>query len=73
MFNKLNNSKTYDGAKKMQNALSGEVIMAERRSQIVMNGNMEITSVTINDGLSKESLEGMVQGAVNDAIEKHKG
>ncbi|MEK7097839.1 MAG: YbaB/EbfC family nucleoid-associated protein [Patescibacteria group bacterium] len=72
MFNKLKQFKDLrDQAKKMQNALSGEVIMAEKGGvKIVMNGNMEITSVTINDGLSKESLEGMVQGAVNDAIKK---
>ena len=72
MFNKLKQFKDLrDQAKKMQNALSGEVITAEKGGvKIVMNGNMEITSVTINEGLSKESLEGMVQGAVNDAIKQ---
>lgn len=72
MFNKLKQFKDLrDQAKKMQNALSGETITAEKGGvKIVMNGNMEITSVTINEGLAKESLESMVQGAVNDAIKK---
>lgn len=72
MFNKLKQFKDLrDQAKKMQNALAGEVITAEKGGvKIVMNGNMEITSVAINEGLAKESLEGMVKDAVNDAIKQ---
>jgi DNA-binding protein YbaB len=35
-----------------------------------MNGNMEITSLSINEKLSKNSLEGILTDCFNDAIKK---
>jgi len=55
----------------MQNALSGESTTVERGGvKVVMNGNMEITSIAINEDLAKDSLEGILADCVNDAIKK---
>lgn len=72
MFNKLKHLKDLRSqAKTMQNALAGESVTVEKSGiKIVMNGNMEITSLTINEGLAKDSLEGMLTDAINDAIKK---
>lgn len=72
MFNKLKQVKDLrDQAKQMQNALAGESITVEKSGiKIVMNGNMEITSISINEDLSKESLEGLLADLFNDAIKK---
>lgn len=72
MFNKLKQFKDLRSqAKTMQNALAGEIITVEKGGiKIVMNGNMEITSITINEDLAKESLEGMLTDCVNEAIKK---
>ena len=72
MFNKLKQFKDLRSqAKTMQNALSGETITAEKGGiKVVMNGNMEITSIAINEDLAKDSLENMLADCVNDAIKK---
>ena len=72
MFNKLKHLKDLRSqAKTMQNALAGESVTIEKSGiKIVMNGNMEITSLTINDDLAKESLEGILTSAINEAIKK---
>jgi DNA-binding protein YbaB len=72
MFNKLKHLKDLRSqAKKMQNALAQESITVEKGGiKIVMNGNMEITSLTINEDLAKESLEGILADCINDAIKK---
>jgi len=72
MFNKLKHLKDLRSqAKTMQNALAGEYITIEKGGiKIIMNGNMEITSITINDDLAKESLEGMLADCINEAIKK---
>jgi DNA-binding protein YbaB len=58
-------------AKVMQNALSQESITVEKSGvKIVMNGNMEITSLSINEELSKNSLEGILTDCFNDAVKK---
>ena len=56
MFNKLKQYKELrDQAKRMQSALAEETITVERGGvKIVINGNMEITSVNINENLAKE-------------------
>jgi DNA-binding protein YbaB len=72
MFNKLKMIKDLrDQAKAMQNALSGETITAEKGGlKIVMNGNMEVTSVTIAPDTSKDGMDSLIKDCVNDAIKK---
>ncbi len=72
MFNKLKQFKDLRSrAKVLQNALSNETVVIEKSGvKIVMNGNMEITQLTINEGLAKESLEGILTEAINEAIGK---
>ena len=72
MFNKLKQIKDLrDQAKKMQDALGGEVISAEKNGvKITMNGNMEITAVSVNSELDKSNLESAIKTAVNDAMKQ---
>ncbi len=72
MFNKLKHLKNLrNQAKQMQNALADESTTVEKGGiKVVMNGNMEITSITINEDLAKNSLEGILADCVNDAIKK---
>jgi DNA-binding protein YbaB len=72
MFNKLKQIKDLrDQAKVMQNALAGESITVDRKGlTLIMNGNMEITSVKINEEISKEKLEIIIKDNANDAIKQ---
>jgi DNA-binding protein YbaB len=72
MFNKLKQIKDLRSqAKTMQSALSQESITIEKGGiKVVMNGNMEVSSISINQELSKESIEGLLAEAVNEAIKK---
>ena len=72
MFNKLKQFKDLRSqAKTMQSALAQETVSVEKSGiKIVMNGNMEITSIAINENLAKESLEGMLVDCINEAIKK---
>lgn len=72
MFNKLKQYKDLRSqAKSIQDTLAQETVTTEKGGvKIVMDGNMKITSLTINEELSKESLEGTVADCVNDAIKK---
>lgn len=72
MFNKLKQLKDLRSqAKTMQSALSQESIVIEKGGiKITMNGNMEVNSITINEDLSKDSLEGLLADAFNEAIKK---
>lgn len=72
MFSKLKQFKDLRSqAKTMQNALAGEIITAEKRGiKVVMDGNMEIKSVTIGEDYPKEKLGGIVADCVNEAIKK---
>jgi DNA-binding protein YbaB len=72
MFNKLRQLKDLrDQAKKVQSALSGESVTVEKNGiKVVVNGNMEVTSITLNKELSYESMERILVDATNDAIKK---
>jgi DNA-binding YbaB/EbfC family protein len=72
MFNKLKQIKDLRSqAKTMQSALSQESITVEKGGiKVVINGNMEVSSVSINQELSKDSIEGLLVEAVNEAIKK---
>ena len=72
MFNKLKQLKDLRSqAKKMQSTLSKEAITIEKNgTKVVMNGNMEVTELTINEELKKESLEGILTDGINEAIKK---
>ena len=72
MFNKLKHIKDLRSqAKSMQSTLAQESVTVERGGiVVVMNGNMEIQSVKINEDLAKDSLEGLLADAVNEAIKK---
>ena len=72
MFNKLKHLKDLRSqAKTLQGALAGESVSVEKGGiKIVMNGNMEITTLSINEDLAKDSLEGMLADLINEAIKK---
>jgi len=72
MFNKLKQIKDLrDQAKTMQTALAGEVFTEEKNGvKIVINGNMEVSSVSLNENLSKSAQEDAIKNAVNEAIKK---
>ncbi|MBU1349790.1 YbaB/EbfC family nucleoid-associated protein [Patescibacteria group bacterium] len=72
MFNKLKQFKEMRSqAKALQNSLAQESITVEKGGvKVVMNGNMEVTFLTVNQELSKDSLEGMLVDCINDAIKK---
>lgn len=55
----------------MQNALAQETVTVEKGGiTVIMNGNMEITSISINEDLAKDSLEGMLTDCINEALKK---
>ncbi len=72
MFGKLKYMKNLRSqAKTMQNTLAQESITVEKSGiKIVMNGNMEIISLSTNENLAKESLEGILTDCFNEAIKK---
>ena len=72
MFNKLKQFKDLKSqAKLMQDALAEEKITEEKGGvTISMNGNMEVLSVVITDGQTKEAIEAGVKGCMNEAIKK---
>jgi len=72
MFNKLKHLKDLRSqAKTIQGALAQESITVEKGGiKIVMNGNLEITSIAINEDLAKDSLEGILTDCLNEAIKK---
>ena len=72
MFNKLKQFKDLRSqAKTIQSALSQESIVIDKGGiKITMNGNMEVNAVVINEDLSKDSLEGLLADAFNEAIKK---
>jgi len=72
MFSKLKHLKDLRSqAKQMQNVLSQESTIIEKRGvRVEMNGNLEITKLTIEENLSKNSIEENVRDNVNDAIKK---
>jgi DNA-binding protein YbaB len=72
MFNKLKQFKDLRSqAKTMQDALAEERVTEEKGGvKITMNGNMEILSVNIESGMTKETIETSVKNAVNETIKK---
>ena len=72
MFSKLKQFKDLRSqAKTMQDALSQETITEESNGvKIVLNGNMEVMSLTLNPSLSNESQEDTVKKVINEAIKK---
>lgn len=72
MFNKLKQFKDLrTQAKTMQDALATERVSEEKGGvKITMNGNMEVLEVNIESGMTRESIEMNVKGAVNETIKK---
>ncbi len=72
MFNKLKQFKDLRSqAKKIQDVLSKESVTIEKSGvKVVINGNLEVTSIVINESLAKNSLEGILTDCVNEAIKK---
>lgn len=72
MFNKLKQLKDLKNqAKVMQDALAQETVTEERGGvKITMNGNMEVLSVEIAEGLSKKAIEDNTKACFNDSIKK---
>ena len=72
MFNKLKQFRDLrQHAKLMQNALATESVIVEKGGiTVVMNGNMELTKITLNENIGKDSQEGLLAEAINEAIKK---
>lgn len=72
MFNKLKQFKDLrQQAKTMQDALSQETVTEEKNGiKVVMNGNMEITELTIAGDLSASDLAKNTKSIVNETIKK---
>ena len=72
MFSKLKQFKDLrDQAKKMQNALAQESVTLDKNGFILsMNGNMEVTNLTVNPELSKDRQEEILKDLFNDAVKK---
>ena len=72
MFNKLKQFKDLrQQAKTVQNALAQESITEEKNGvQIILNGNMEVTKLTLNPELSKEAQETALMSCFNDALKR---
>jgi len=72
MFSKLKQFRDLrNQAKTLQNALAGENITVEKNNvKITINGNMEITQISINENLSKNNLEKTLVDCLNEAIKK---
>jgi DNA-binding protein YbaB len=72
LFSKLSQVKDLrEQAKKMQNTLSQEIIEIENHGiKVKMDGNQNILSVNIPDGMQKPDLEKYMPEAFNDAVKK---
>lgn len=72
MFNKLKQFKDLrNQAKTLQNALAAETVTVEKNGVILtMNGNMEVTSISISGELDKEKLSGVMADIFNEAVKK---
>lgn len=72
MFSKLKQFQDLRSqAKTMQSALSQETITEEKNGvKVVLNGNMEVTSITLNESLSKSSQEDVLKTCFNDAVKR---
>ncbi len=72
MFNKLKQFKDLRSrAKTLQNALAQESVEYEKSGvKVTMNGNMEITSLTINSDVARDRLQGILTDAINETIKR---
>ncbi|MDA3839511.1 MAG: YbaB/EbfC family nucleoid-associated protein [Patescibacteria group bacterium] len=72
MFNKLKQFKDLRSqAKTMQDALAGESVSIEKKGiKMTMNGNMEITELTIPEELNKQDISKYMKETVNEGIKK---
>jgi DNA-binding protein YbaB len=72
MFNKLKQYKDLRSqAKSLQDSLSQETVTAEKNGvKVTMDGNMKVTSLSLNQELSKEAQENAAVDCINDAVKK---
>lgn len=72
MFNKLKQYKDLRSqAKTMQSALGAESVTVEKNGiSLTINGNFEITELSINDDLNKDQIESILKGLFNDGVKK---
>ncbi len=72
MFEKLKQIKDLrTQAKSMQNALSGESATVEKNGvTVTMNGNLEITNLTISENLVGLQAANTTREAINEVIKK---
>lgn len=72
MFNKLKQFKDLrNQAKTIQNALAQESVTVEKGGvKITMNGNMEVTSISIVGEMNNEKIAVYAKEAFNDTIKK---
>lgn len=72
MFNKLKQFKDLRSqAKTLQNALALEAVRTERSGiAVTMNGNMEITELSIPENMGKAKLEKELKECLNEAVKK---
>jgi len=72
MFNKLKQIKDLRSqAKQMQSVLSQESVTLEKNGiKIIINGNLEITTLNITENLDKEAMAKTIKDLANDAIKQ---
>lgn len=72
MFNKLKQFKDLrNQAKTLQNALAQESVEYEKNGvKISMNGNMQITGLSINAEIPANKLENILTDAMNETIKR---
>jgi len=72
MFSKLKQFQDLRSqAKTMQSALAQESITEEKNGvKVVINGNMEVTSLTLNPTLSTSAQEESLKTCFNDALKR---
>ncbi|HZJ40937.1 MAG TPA: YbaB/EbfC family nucleoid-associated protein [Candidatus Saccharimonadales bacterium] len=72
MFSKLKQFRDLRSqAKTIQDVLAKEIITEEKNGvKIVMNGNMEVTNITLAGGLDKTAQESALKGCFNEAVKK---
>ncbi len=72
MFSKLKQFKDLRSqAKLMQDALAQETVTEEKNGvKLVLNGNMEVISISLGEGLSKQAQEEALKTCFNDAVKR---
>jgi len=72
MFSKLKQfQELRSQAKTMQDALAQETVTEEKNGvKVVLNGNMEVITLTLSDSLTKSSQEETLKNCFNSAL-KH--